>query len=148
MPSVRHSLLKWLAAAVWYAGAGVLLWKGTGRFLAAAAGLGPAWPAAVAALSFGLGTLQGRTVFRSVCVRNLRRIRALDSPRPWQFFRPRFFLALAAMVGGAVALSILADYGPVATVAVAGVDWLIGFSLLVSSEAFWTGPTARHRVRD
>ena len=138
MPSARHRLLKWLAAAVWYTGAGVLLWKGTGRYLAAAAVLGPAWPAATAALGFGLGTLQGRTVFRTACVRNLRRIRALDAPRPWEFFRPGFFAALAAMVGGAVALSLLAGAGPAAALAVAGVDWLIGFSLLVSSEAFWT----------
>jgi hypothetical protein len=137
MPSIRHTLLEWLSAAVWYTGAGVLLWKGTGRFFVAAAGLAPAWPIGVAVGSAALGILQGRTVFRDACVRNLARIRRLESPRPWQFFRPRFFLALAAMIGGAVALSVIADAGPAAALAVAGVDWLIGFSLLVSSEAFW-----------
>lgn len=137
MPTTRHRTLKWLAAAVWYIGAGVLLWKGTGRLFAAAAELAPRWPITVAIISVVAGTLQGRTVFRKACVRNLRRIRALESPRPWQFFRPGFFLALAAMVGGAAALSVVARAGPLATLAVAGVDWLIGFSLLVGSEAFW-----------
>lgn len=135
---VSHTTLRLLAAAVWYAGAGVLIWKGAQRFLEAAAALGsPAWPATAALLGLGLGAIQGRTVFRRACVRNLRRIRQLESPRAWQFFRPRFFLALAAMVGGAAALSVVAGTGPAAAVAVAGVDWLIGFSLLVSSPAFW-----------
>lgn len=129
-------MLKWVSAAVWYTGAGVLLWKGTGRLLEAAAELGPRWPVGVAIVSFAVGTLQGRTVFRRACVRNLRRIRALESPRPWQFFRPAFFLALAVMIGGAAALSVVARSGPAATLAVAGVDWLIGFSLLISSDAF------------
>lgn len=136
MPTARHHILKWLSAAVWYTGAGVLLWKGTGRLFAAAAELGPQWPVGVAILSFALGTLQGRTVFRRACLQNLQRIRALESPRPWQFFRPGFFLALAAMIGGAAALSVVARSGPAAALAVAGVDWLIGFSLLISSEAF------------
>lgn len=140
MPSVRHHILKWLSAAVWFTGAGILLWKGTGRFFAAAAELAPAWPIGVAVVSAALGILQGRTVFRRTCARNLHRIRALESPRPWQFFRPGFFLALAAMVGGAAALSVVAGYGPGAALAVAGVDWLIGFSLLISGEAFLSRP--------
>ena len=139
MPTARHTLLKWLSAAVWYIGAGILLWKGSERLLGAAAELGSApWPIAVGLLSMALGTLQGRTVFRASCVRNLRRIRALESPRPWQFFRPRFFLALAAMIGGAIVLSMVAGQSPTAALAVAGVDWLIGFSLLVSSFTFWS----------
>ena len=140
MPTARHALLKWLSAAVWYVGAGMLLWKGTGRLLDAAAGLGSVqWPVTVGLLAMGLGVVQGRTVFRRSCIRNLRRIRSLESPRLWQFFRPGFFLALAAMIGGAVVLSLLADRGPVVALAVAGVDWLIGFSLLVSSFTFWGG---------
>ena len=139
MPTARHTLLKWLSAAVWYVGAGMLLWKGAERLIGAAAALGSVqWPVTVGVLAMGLGVIQGRTVFRRSCVRNLRRIRSLESPRLWQFFRPGFFVALAAMIGGAVALSILADRGPVAALAVAGVDWLIGFSLLVSSFTFWT----------
>ncbi len=137
MSTIQHRILKWLSAAVWYTGAGVLLGKGTGRFFAAATELAPAWPMGVAVVSAALGILQGRTVFRDACVRNLARIRALESPRPWQFFQPRFFLALAVMIGGAAALGVLAGTGAAATAAVAGVDWLIGFSLLVSSEAFW-----------
>ncbi|MDX1673282.1 MAG: hypothetical protein R3314_00665 [Longimicrobiales bacterium] len=147
MPTARHSLLKWIAAAVWYVGAGVLLWKGAERLVESAASLGTLWPAVVGVLAVGLGALQGRTLFRRACVRNLRRIRALRSPRPWQFFRPAFFLALAAMIAAAVVLSMLAERGPVAAVLVGGVDWLIGFSLLTGSAAFWsrapeTGPQA------
>ena len=139
MPTPRHALLKWLAAAVWYTGAGVLLWKGAERLLGAADALGsPAWPLTVGLLALGLGAVQGRLVFRATCVRNLRRIRALESPKPWQFFRPGFFLALAGMIGAAALLSLVAGRGPVAALLVAGVDWLIGFSLLVSSEAFWS----------
>ncbi|MGK7312225.1 MAG: hypothetical protein ACN0LA_08280 [Candidatus Longimicrobiales bacterium M2_2A_002] len=140
MPTARHTLLKWLSAAVWYIGAGMLLWKGAERLIGAAAALGSVeWPVTVGLLAVGLGVIQGQTVFRRSCVRNLHRIRALESPRLWQFFRPSFFVALAVMIGGAVVLSILADRGPIAALAVAGVDWLIGFSLLVSSLTFWAG---------
>lgn len=140
MPTARHTLLKWLSAAVWYVGAGVLLWKGAERLIDAAAALGSVqWPVTVGLLAMGLGVVQGRTVFRQSCIRNLRRIRTLESPRLWQFFRPSFFLALTAMIGGAVVLSVVAGRGPVSALLVAGVDWLIGFSLLVSSSTFWSG---------
>ena len=138
MPTARHSLLKWSAAAVWYVGAGVLLWKGAERLAESATPLGTLWPAVVGLLAVGLGVLQGRVVFRRACVRNLRRIRALPSPRPWQLFRPAFFLALAAMIAAAIGLSVLAGHGPRAAALVGGVDWLIGVSLLVGSTAFWT----------
>lgn len=138
MPTARHTLLKWLSAAVWYVGAGMLLWKGADRLLLAAGDLESLrWPVTVGLISMGLGVIQGRTLFRRSCVRNLRRIEALESPRPWQFFRPAFFVALSAMIGGAVVLSMLAERGPIAALAVAGVDWLIGFSLLTSSFTFW-----------
>lgn len=136
---VSHATLKLLAAAVWYSGGLVLLWNGGERLLdAVASPAAPAWPLTAGLLGLGIGVVQGRTVFRRACVRNLRRIRALESPRAWQFFRPGFFLALAAMVGGAAALAVIAETGPVATVLVGAVDWVIAFSLLVSGEAFWT----------
>ena len=133
---VSQTTLIVLAAAVWYTGAAVLLWKGAERMLEAAAALGPGWPLTAAIVGLGLGVIQGATVFRRSSVRNLDRIRALESPRAWQFFRPRFFLALAAMIGGAAALGVIAGAGPIAATVVGAIDWVIGFSLLVSSAAF------------
>ena len=138
MPTPHHAFLKWLSAAVWYIGAGVLVWKGAERLLESAIALGPVWPAAIGVLAVAFGAARGRTLFRRACTRNLQRIRLLDSPKPWLFFRPVFFLALAGMVGAAVALSLLARQGPVAALLVGGADWLIGFSLLIGSSPFWT----------
>ena len=134
---VSHGVLKALAALTWYVGGGVLLYKGTGYLFAAAAG-GPSLPAALAGgLGVTVGLLRGRTMFLRACRRNLSRIDALERPRPWQFFRPGFFAALALMIAGGALLSWLAGVGYWAAVTVGGLELVIATALLSSSTPFW-----------
>ena len=128
----------WLSAAVWYTGAGVLLWKGAGWLLEAAGREGWALPAAVAAVAIAVGLLRGRTVFRRAAVKNLERIRALHAPRLYQVFRPAFFLALAAMFAAVFRFGWIARTGYPGMVIVGGLDLVIGVSLLTGATAFWT----------
>lgn len=126
-----------LAAAAWYVGGGVLLYKGAG-YLIAAGDAGPVWPAAAAGVAGAtVGVLRGRTLFLRACRRNLRRIEALEDPRIWQFFRPGFFLALAVMIAGGAALAWLAGTGYWGSVVVGGLELVIALALITSSVAFW-----------
>ena len=138
MPTAQHALLKWLSAAVWYGGSGILIWKGSEWLLAAAADGNVAWPLAAGAAALLTGVLRGRTMFRRACAKNLRRIHGLERPRPWLFFRPIFFLALAAMFLAGYLLSLLAETGYPGMVITGGLDLAIGTSLLMGSGPFWT----------
>lgn len=134
---VSHTALKVLAAATWYIGSGVLLYKGSG-YLLEAAGTGSAvWPALSGAAGVLVGLMRGRTMFLKACHRNLARIDALDDPRVWQFFRPAFFAALAVMIAGGAVLAWLAETGYTGAVVVGGLELIIGTALLTSSVAFW-----------
>lgn len=134
---VSHTALKVLAAATWYIGSGVLLYKGSG-YLQEAAGYGSAvWPALSGAAGVLLGVMRGRTMFLNACRRNLARIDGLKDPRAWQFFRPGFFAALAVMISGGAVLAWLAETGYPGAVVVGGLELVIGTALLTSSVAFW-----------
>ncbi|NIP82124.1 MAG: hypothetical protein GWM90_24050 [Gemmatimonadetes bacterium] len=134
---VPRTTLKILAAATWYTGGGVLLYKGAGYLLGAASS-GPTWPALLAGvLGSGAGVLRGRTMFLKACRRNLRRIDGLARPRAWQFFRPAFFAALAVMVAAGAALAWIAGTGYWGAVVVGGLELVIALGLLTSSVAFW-----------
>jgi hypothetical protein len=135
---VSHRTLNILAAITWYGGAVSLLRKGitllvkeyardpggTGLWLALGAGL-------------LLGGLKARFIFSVSCRRNLARIAALPDPRLWQFFRPGFFVALAAMITTGALMSRLARTEPGAVLYVAALDLTIGLALLGSSLVFW-----------
>lgn len=144
---VPRSILKMLAAATWYIGGAVLLYKGTG-YLIAAAGSGPAWPPLAAGLAgAAFGVLRGRTLFLQACRRNLQRIDALPDPRLWQFFRAGFFLALGVMIAGGAALGWAAGTGYWGSVAVGGLELVIALALLTSSVAFWSRETRPAHAR-
>ncbi len=138
---VSRTALKALAAATWYIGGGVLLYKGSGYLFAAAASGSELWPALSGALGVTVGLMRGRTMFLRACRQNLARIDALDDPRVWQFFRPGFFAALAVMIAGGAVLAWLAETGYTGAVVVGGLELVIATALLTSSVAFWTaGP--------
>lgn len=139
-----RTALKVLAAATWYIGSGVLLYKGSGYLLEAAGAGSTVWPAVSGATGVLAGLMRGRTMFLKACRRNLARIDALDDPRVWQFFRPGFFAALAVMIAGGAVLAWLAETGYVGAVVVGGLELIIGTALLTSSVAFWReGPATR-----
>ena len=136
--SVSPRVLNILAALVWYIGGFVLLSKG-GSLLSEAMVLRPwlLWPWLVMGLALILGGVQARFVFSKNCERNLARIAALEQPKIWQFFRPGFFVALAAMIATGAILSRLAHGHHLFLVAVAALDWFLAVSLLGSSIVFW-----------
>lgn len=140
---VPHGFLKTLAAATWYVGAGVLLFKGSGYLLMAFES-GATLPSIVSGVAGVIvGLVRGRTMFTRACRRNLQRIDALEDPRIWQFFRPGFFAALVLMCAGGVALSWLARSGYWGSVVVGGLELVIGTALLTSSVVFWRSPVRR-----
>jgi hypothetical protein len=127
-----------LAALVWYVGGVVLLFKG-GSLLLEAAALRPdqGWPWVAGAGGLLLGGLKAKLVFNRSCQRNLDRIARLENPRIWQFFSPRFFVALAAMIATGVSLSRLAQGSYPFLLGVATLDLGIAVALLASGSAYW-----------
>ncbi|MCF7827139.1 MAG: hypothetical protein K9M55_03600 [Candidatus Marinimicrobia bacterium] len=135
---VSHNTLKLLAAIVWYIGPVILFNKGAelaneayelesqswGRLFS--------WTAGIA-----VGLVKTRYIFIRSCRKNLARIDALASPRLGQFYRLRFFIALASMVALGAVLSRVSQGNHTFLVAVATLDISIGTALLVSSKVFW-----------
>ena len=136
--TVSRRTLNILAAVVWYIGGFVLLVKG-GSLLLEANSLRPEqnWPWIFVAVGLLLGGLQARYMFSRNCRKNLARIKALDHPRIWQFFRPRFFLLLALMILTGATMSRLADGHYRSLIAVGALDLSLAVALLGSSIVFW-----------
>lgn len=95
------------------------------------------WHIGGAFLGVILGCVKAVYLFDRSCRKNLHRIRQLDSPYIWLFFRPGFFFFLALMVITGATLSRLADGNYLFLIVVAVADLSIGVALLVSSRAFW-----------
>jgi hypothetical protein len=127
-----------LAALVWYIGA-VMLFRGGWELLSQAQELRPesAWHWLFIGLGILLGIVQARTLFTRSCRRNIQRIRDLEDPHLFQFFRPGFFLALAAMITTGVLLDIFSQGIYFFMLAVVGIDFALTISLLGSSLVFW-----------
>ncbi len=138
MLTVSHRALNILAALVWYVGGIVLLMKGSNLLLEAEL-LQPdkhwPWTAAVAALL--VGGIKAKFLFSKSCRKNLVRIAALDQPKPWQFFRPVFFLFLLLMIMTGAALSNLAHGKYPFLLGIAALDFTIAVALLGSSYVYW-----------
>lgn len=135
---VSHSSLRILAALVWHAGSAVLIIKGS-QLLVAADALQPAksWPWITAGTGVLIGGIKAKFIFSRGCRKNLHRIKTLDQPRLWQFFRPGFFAFLALMILAGTALSRLAHGSYPLLLGVAGLDLSIATALLLSGLVFW-----------
>lgn len=130
--------LKIIAALVWYLGGFVLLLKGSSLLLEADA-MKPEenWPWIATVAGFLFGGLKAKFLFTKNCQKNLDRISALAQPKLWQFFRPGFFVFLAAMILGGARLSSLAHNNYPLLIGVAILDLSIATALLGSSHIFW-----------
>ncbi len=97
------------------------------------------WPLLAVAVGPVIGSLKGKYIFRKSCQKNLNRIRDLDRPKIWQFFKPWFFLVLAVMITFGATMARLAQthHNYYFLIAVAAVDIDIGIALLWSSYIFW-----------
>ena len=90
------------------------------------------------ALPVGLlfGGIKTELLFERACLKNLERIDAIEGPRIWQAYRPRFYLFLAAMILLGATLSGLAQGNYVGLLAVAVLDFSLATALLASSRHF------------
>jgi hypothetical protein len=126
-------ILKLLALLTWITGGVVLFLKGYALFVEAA-GLRPG--AELNSLPFliavPVGGLKARYLFLHACRKNLDRIYTLSDPRPWQFFRPGFFIFLITMIclGAWLSRWSAGNYGALLTVA--SVDLTLSVGLLGS----------------
>jgi hypothetical protein len=135
---LSHKTLKLGAATIWTFGGLVLLLKGA-SLLTRASGFEKAiaWPLLALVSGFIFGGIKAKFIFTKNCQKNLERIEKLDNPKFWQFFRPRFFAFLAAMILTGTILSRLAMNNYSLLIAVATLDISIATALLASSRAFW-----------
>jgi hypothetical protein len=127
-----------LAAIVWHIGGIVLLLKGA-SLIAEADSLRPEqnWQWIFVVVGLLLGLLKARFLFSKFWHKNATRIDTLDEPQLWQFFRPGFFLMLAAMILTGATMSRLAagHYRPL--IGVATLDLSLAMALLGSGLIFW-----------
>ena len=130
--------LKLLAALVWCSGVVVLFIKSASLLLEAER-INPdqywTWLAILTGLI--IGAIKAKYLFKRICIKNLRRIDALEQPKIWNFYRLRFFIFLCLMITLGAFLSRLAhgDYSMLISVAV--VDISVATALLASSNCFW-----------
>ena len=135
---ISHRTLKILAVLLWLIGGVMLIRKG-GELIIEAYALNPAslWIWFAIALGFVLGGLKAKYLFSNACKKNLIRIDALEQPKLWQFYRPGFFLFLAAMIALGATLSRLAHGNFPFLLGVAALDTSLATALLGSSIVFW-----------
>ncbi len=135
---VAHHRLTTLAMFTWYLGSAILTLKAASLLIQAveitANSAAFLW---VIIGGITIGTLKARYLFLPACRKNLLRIQALEEPRLWQFFRPRFFLFLGLMVSAGALLSRWAEGDFTTLILVATLDISIATALLGSSGPFW-----------
>lgn len=88
-------------------------------------------------LGLFMGLIKAKYLFNKSCKKNLARIDALNKPKFWQFFRPRFFLFLIMMIMAGATMSDLAHHNYSFLIGVATLDLSLATALLVSSYNFW-----------
>lgn len=136
--STSKKTLVILAGIVWYIG-GIMLFRSGLELLIQALEMRPdsSWHWLFLLLGLILGVVQASTIFARSCRKNIKRIRSLEEPRIWQFFRPGFFLALAGMITAGIVLDFLAQGKYFFLLFVSGLDFALTISLLGSSLVFW-----------
>jgi len=135
---VSQLTLMVIAAFVWYAGGIALLFKGGSLVKGAyAIDAQSAWAYGAPVLGIIIGLVKARFIFNHACRKNIIRIRALPSPRIWQFFRPGMLIFLAVIIptGAWMSRAAAGNFGYLCFVA--ALDLSIATALLTSSLAFW-----------
>ena len=133
--------LKFLASLVWYSGAVVLYIKSSSLLLEAES-IKPGqlwiWLAALGGLL--IGAIKAKYLFKRLCIKNLKRIDALEKPKLWHFYRLRFFIFLFTMIVLGHFLSGQAHDNYPMLIIMAVVELSIATALLGSSHCFWKKP--------
>lgn len=135
---VSQSVLIIISIIVWYSGGVALLLKG-GSLIKDAYLLDShsIWVFAAPILGTVFGLLKGKFIFSKNCKKNIQRIRALEHPRIWQFFRPGMLVFLAIIIPTGAWMSKLAAGNYTFLCLVGILDLSIAFALLTSSLVFW-----------
>lgn len=128
-----------LAAITWFAGGILLGVKGLSLALVLFE-TDSVWRWLAPVSGIGAGLLKMNFLFNHFCQRNLDRIAALGAPRIWQFFRPGFFPALAAMILCGALMSRAADFSSTWLVFTVALDISLAIALLGSSHRFFLQP--------
>jgi len=126
-----------LAGFIWYTGVIVLLFKSGSIFLEAA-GKGASVTLICAAVSAGLclGAIKSKYLFIRVCIKNIKRIYALESPKLWQCYRSRFFFFLFCMILSGNYGYVLARDNVYLLLSLAMLELSVATALLISSRCF------------
>jgi hypothetical protein len=137
--AVSKRTLVVLAAGMWYIGGVMLLIKGS-ILLMQARSMEPGlpWPWLAAVVGTLIGIFKAKNRFYRACEKNITRIARLQEPKVWHVFRPIFYLALALMMSGGVALSHLAQGQYYLLILVGILELSISVALFGSSRVFWT----------
>jgi hypothetical protein len=130
--------LRLLASLVWYSGIVVLSFKSSKLFLEAQS-VNPnqvwIWSAVLGGLVIGI--IKAKYLFNRLCIKNLKRIDALEKPKIWQFYRIRFFIFLLSMILLGSFISRLAHGNYPVLIIMATIEISIATALLGSSYCFW-----------
>lgn len=95
-----------------------------------------------------IGGLKVRFIFNHFCTRNLARIHALEQPKIWQCFRPRFLLFLALMILFGNVMTAMAQGNYPFLLGMALLDMSLAVALLGSSLVFWNNREVGFRIKD
>ncbi len=130
--------LKLLASLVWYSGAVVLSYK-SAKMLLQAQNINSDQTWIILAILAGIviGLVKAKYLFKRVCIKNLNRIDALNTPKFWQAYRTQFYFFLLTMIllGSYVSRLALGNY--TAMISVAIIEISLATALLTSSHCFW-----------
>jgi len=138
MLNCSTNTLKLLASLVWYSGAVVLFTKSSIMLLQAEEikpGQAWTWIAIFAGLIIGI--IKAKYLFKKLCIKNLKRIDSLDTPKLWQFYRIHFLFFLFTMIVLGSIFSKLAHGNYTALISMAIIEISIATALLGSSHCFW-----------
>jgi hypothetical protein len=130
--------LKLLAAAVWYSGAIVLSYKSSRLLLEAQSiNTDQTWIWLAVLTGIMIGMIKAKYLFKYVCIKNLKRIDSLISPRLWQAYRTNFYFFLLAMIilGSFITRLVHGNYAALITTAI--IEISLATALLGSSDCFW-----------
>jgi len=138
MYNTSTDTLKLLASLVWYSGAVVLSFKSS-RLLREAQSINPdkLWIGLAVFGGLIIGAIKAKYLFKRLCIKNLKRIDALEQPKLWHFYRMRFFFFLLAMIilGSSISRLAHGSYATLMTMAIIEVS--LATALIGSSNCFW-----------
>ena len=138
MFNTSRRTLKLLASLVWYIGAIVLSSKSIIMLLEAQTiNPGHLWTWLAVAAGFLFGLIKAKYLFTKLCLKNLKRIEALQNPKLWEFYRIRFFFFLLTMIllSSFISKHAHGNYSILITMAV--IEISLATALLGSSRCFW-----------